>query len=59
MLKGLIAHTNALVHISDMLSYIFDVVPMLFSFWTEGLVHFKDVIIQKFRTCLCSFLIKI
>lgn len=30
MLKGLITHTNAAHHISDMLSYKFDVVPMLF-----------------------------
>jgi hypothetical protein len=50
MLKGLIIHTNALLHISDMLSYKFDVVPMLFSFLTEGHVHFKDIIILKFRT---------
>jgi hypothetical protein len=57
MLKGLITHTNALLHISDMLSYKFDVVHMLFSFPTEGCVHFKDIIIQKFRTlCLFVFL---
>ena len=50
MLKSSITHTNAPLHIFDMLSYKFDVVHMLFSFLTEGCVHFKDIIIQKFRT---------
>jgi hypothetical protein len=50
MLKGLITHTNAHLHVSDMLPYEVDVVPMVFFFFLSWQRKVYTLKISSYKT---------